>query len=478
MSNVFRNIPSVNELLDSPPLRQLVERANRNAVVSGVRRFLDNLRNEVQAAAADIKVPHPSELAERIAQWIVTEDMPNLRPAINATGILLHTGLGRAPLAETALQAIADAARSYASLEVDVSTGERSQRVRDVEVLLKRMTGAEAAAVVNNNAGGTLLTLAALARSREVIVSRGQLIEIGGSYRLPEVMEASGVKLREVGTTNKTRIDDYRAAIGPDTGALMRVHASNYAIAGFTEQASLAELVALGAQHHVPVIDDIGSGAMEDLSRYGISGEPVVGDSLRAGADVVLFSGDKLLGGPQCGIILGRKGLIQQIVQHPLARALRVDKLTLAALLETLRLHQDREAAERSLPLLSLLSTSGANLQQRAQRLAPQLAACPAIKSAEVVESQGYLGGGSVPSQSLPSWAVSLQPSRGSVDELARLLRMGTPAVFGRIYKDRLLLDLRAVFPREDMRIAEAAQQIQTRLSGDSVPDAAPSDAS
>jgi len=322
-----------------------------------------------------------------------------------------------------------------------------------------------------------LLTLAALARNREVIVSRGQLIEIGGSYRLPEVMEASGAKLREVGTTNKTRIDDYRAAIGPDTGALMRVHASNFAIVGFTEQASLAELVALGAQHHVPVIDDIGSGAMEDLSRYGVSGEPVVGDSLRAGADVVLFSGDKLLGGPQCGVVLGRKGLIQQIVQHPLARALRVDKLTLAALLETLRLHQDREAAERSLPLLSLLSTSGANLQQRAQRLAPQLAACPAIKSAEVVESQGYLGGGSVPSQNLPSWAVSLQPARGSVDELARLLRMGTPAVFGRIYKERLLLDLRAVFPREDMRIAEAVQQIQTRLSGDSVPDAAPSDA-
>jgi len=472
MSNVFRNIPSVNELLDSPPLRQLVERANRNAVVSGVRRFLDNLRNDIQTAAADIKVPHPGELAERIAQWIVTEEMPNLRPVINATGILLHTGLGRAPLAESALQAIADVARGYASLEVDVPTGERSQRVRDAEAMLKRITGAEAAAVVNNNAGATLLTLAALATGREVIVSRGQLVEIGGSYRLPEVMEASGAKLREVGTTNKTRIDDYRAAIGSDTGALMRVHASNYAIVGFSEQASLAELVALGARHHLPVIDDIGSGALEDLSCYGVSGEPVVGDSLRAGADVVLFSGDKLLGGPQCGIILGRKELVKQIVQHPLTRALRVDKLTLAALLETLRLHQDREAAERSLPLLSLLSTSVANLQQRAQRLAPQLAACPAIKSAEAVESQGYLGGGSVPSQSLPGWAVALQPARGSVDDLAQALRTATPAVFGRIHKDRLLLDLRAVFPREDMRIVEAVQQIQTRASGDAAPNA------
>jgi len=478
MSNVFRNIPSVNELLDSPPLRQLVERANRNAVVSGVRRFLDNLRNDLQTAAADIKVPHPSELAERIAQWIVSEETPNLRPVINATGILLHTGLGRAPLAESALQAVAEVARGYASLEVDVPTGERSQRVRDAETWLKKITGAEAAAVVNNNAGATLLTLAALARGREVIVSRGQLVEIGGSYRLPEVMEASGAKLREVGTTNKTRIDDYQAAIGADTGALMRVHASNYAIVGFAEQASLAELVALGARHHLPVIDDIGSGAVQDLSSYGVSGEPLVGDSVQAGADVVLFSGDKLLGGPQCGIILGRKALIQQILQHPLTRALRVDKLRLAALLETLRLHQDREAAERSLPLLSLLSTSAANLQQRAQRLVPQLAACPAVKSAEVVESQGYLGGGSVPSQSLPGWAVALEPARGSLDELAQALRIGTPAVFGRIHKDRLLLDLRAVFPREDMRIVEAVQQIQTHPSGEAVPNAVSDEAS
>lgn len=468
MANVFRNIPSVNELLDSPPLRQLVQRANRNAVVSGVRRFLDNMRTEIQTAAADIKVPTPAELAERIAQWIATEDTPNLRPIINATGILLHTGLGRAPLAESAIQAIGDVARGYSSLEVDVRTGERSQRTYDAADWLAKVTGAEAATVVNNNAGATLLTLAALARGREVIVSRGQLVEIGGSYRLPEVMELSGAKLREVGTTNKTRIDDYRAAIGPDTAALMRVHPSNYAIVGFTEQAALAELVALGAKHQVPVIDDLGSGSMEDLTAYGISGEPLVADSLRAGADVVLFSGDKLLGGPQCGIILGRKPLIQKISQHPLSRALRVGKLTLAALLETLRLHQDRETAERSLPLLSLLSTSVANLQQRVQRLAPQLAACPALKSAEPVASQAYLGGGSVPSQGLASWAVALQPARGSVDDLAASLRTGSPSVFGRIHKDRLLLDLRAVFPRDDMRLVEAVQQTQARSSADS----------
>jgi L-seryl-tRNA(Ser) seleniumtransferase len=468
MSNVFRNIPSVNELLDSPPLRQLVDRANRNTVVAGVRRFLDDLRSEIQTATADIKVPTPGELAERIAHWIATESRPNLRPAINATGILLHTGLGRAPLAESAIQAMGDVARGYATLEVDVTSGERSQRVQDAAEALADLTGAEAATVVNNNAAATMVTLAALAAGREVIVSRGQLIEIGGSYRLPDVMEMSGAKLREVGTTNKTRIDDYGAAIGPNTAALMRVHSSNFAIVGFTEQPSLAELVALSAKHQLPLIDDIGSGALEDLSVYGITGEPLVADSVRAGADVVLFSGDKLMGGPQCGIILGRKPLIRKIMQHPLSRALRVDKLTLAALLETLRLHHDRQSAERSLPLLSLLSTSVANLQQRAQRLAPQLSACPAIKSAEAVETQAYLGGGSVPSQGLASWALALEPARGSVAELAAALRTGTPAVFGRISKDRLLLDLRAVFPRDDLRLVEAVQQIQTRSSAES----------
>ena len=467
MSNVFRNIPSVNELLESPPLRQLLGRANRNAVIAGVRQFLDNLRTEIQAATADIKVPAPGELAERIADWIAAEFTPNLRPAINATGILLHTGLGRAPLAESAIQAIGAVARGYCSLEVDVATGERSQRVGDAAAALVKLTGAEAAIVVNNNAAATMLTLAALARGREVVVSRGQLVEIGGSYRLPEVMEWSGAKLREVGTTNKTRIGDYQAAIHADTAALMRVHASNYAIVGFTEQASLADLVALSARHRLPLIDDIGSGAVEDLSVYGITGEPLVADSVRAGADVVLFSGDKLLGGPQCGIILGRKAWIQKISQHPLSRALRVDKLTLAALLETLRLYQNREVAERSLPLLSLLSTSLENLQQRAQRLAPQLAACAAIKSAEAVESQAYLGGGSVPSQGLPSWAVAVQPERGSVDDLAASLRTGASAVFGRIHKDRLLLDLRAVFPRDDMRLVDAVQQVQPQSSAD-----------
>ncbi|MCH5372820.1 MAG: L-seryl-tRNA(Sec) selenium transferase, partial [Planctomycetes bacterium] len=443
MSNVLRNIPSVNELLERPPLKNLVDRASRSTVVSGVRHFLENLRQEVQNAAAEVDLPTPGELAERIAHWITMEETPNLRPVINATGILLHTGLGRAPLAESALDAMVQIARGYASVEVDVATGQRSQRLVDVERLLKRMTGAEAAAVVNNNAGATLLTLAALAAGSEVIVSRGQLVEIGGSYRLPDVMEFSGARLREVGTTNKTRLDDYRRAIGQETAALMRVHSSNYAIVGFTEETPLPELVELAHKRSLIVIDDIGSGAVHDFGAYGLGGEPLVGASLRAGADVVLFSGDKLLGGPQCGIVLGRKELVGRITRHPLMRALRVDKLTLAALAETLRLHQDHERAEQTIPLLALLSTPLANLQNRAERLAPQMAACRVVTAAEAVPSTTYLGGGSIPTQEIPTWCVSLQPARGNVDDLARVLRSGTLPVFGRIQKDRLLLDLR-----------------------------------
>ncbi len=284
MSNVLRHIPSVHELLDSPPLQRLVQRVNRNVVVSGVRDFLDNLRGEVQSATREIQVPDPTELAERIAEWILQEGTPTLRPVINATGVLLHTGLGRAPLAHEALQAIQQVAQGYASLEVDLESGQRSQRAQAVEKWLRQLTGAEAAAVVNNNAGATLLTLSALADQQEVVVSRGQLIEIGGSYRLPDVMTVSGARLREVGTTNKTRIGDYAAAIGPETAALMRVHTSNYVVVGFTEEASLDELVALGRQRDLPVIDDIGSGALLDFSRFGVRNEPVAGDSIKAGA--------------------------------------------------------------------------------------------------------------------------------------------------------------------------------------------------
>ncbi len=460
MANMLRNIPSVNELLESPPLRKLLDRASRNVVVSGVRDFLDNLRSEVQNAATEIRLPSAGELAERIAHWIVNEERPTLQPVINATGILLHTGLGRAPLAEQAIAAMADVSRDYASVEMDLESGQRSSRGVAVQRLLQNITQCEAAAVVNNNAGATLLTLAALAAGREVIVSRGQLVEIGGSYRLPDVMQASGARLREVGTTNKTRIADYEQALTAETAALMRVHTSNYVIQGFSEEAALSEIVSLAHRNNLPMIDDIGSGALWDFDRYGIGGEPRPQDSIRAGADVVLMSGDKLMGGPQCGIILGKKDLVQQIMRHPLARALRVDKITLAALAATLRLYQDPDQAEQMIPLLTLLSTPCENLKNRAERLTPQLAQAAAIASAEPVEEVAFLGGGAMPNQQIRTWCVALKPAHESLDALAKRLRTGLPSVCGRIQNEALLLDLRSVFPRQDSLLVQAVQAL------------------
>ena len=472
MSNVLRNIPSVSELLESPPLKSLVNRVSHNVVVGGVRRFLDDLRGQVHGATG-INIPSPTELAERIADWIATTEQPPLRPVINATGILLHTGLGRAPLSDAAIAAVGAIAGGYASVEIDLATGERSQRIAAVERLLTRLTGAEAAAVVNNNAGATVLALAALAAGREVLVSRGQLIEIGGSYRLPEVMAASGAILREVGTTNKTRASDYAAAIGERTAAILRVHTSNYKVVGFTEEASLAELVALGRRHHVPVIDDIGSGALIDLAKYGIQGEPVAGQSIAAGADLVLFSGDKLLGGPQCGIVVGKRTHVERILKHPLMRALRVDKLTLAALAATLEAYQDPQLAERTIPLLALLATSLANLRNRAERLAPQISAT-GVCTAAVIEDEAYLGGGSVPAQAIPTICLALTSSSQTAAQLAAALRAGTPAVMGRIQENRLLLDLRSVAPKFDVALVEAVQALARPHAPPTAPPPAP----
>jgi len=458
--NPLRNIPSVNELLEYPPVRKLVERISHNMVVSTVRTVLDEVRHEVQNAASEMTLPSVSELADRIARRVMEVERPKLQPVINATGILLHTGLGRAPLAEEAIEEMATIARNYASLEVDLASGQRSRRSVAVEALLKELTGAEAAFVVNNNAGATMLALAALGAGREVIVSRGQLIEIGGSYRLPDVMAASGAVLREVGTTNKTRIDDYQQAIGPQTAALMLVHPSNFTVVGFTESVPLAELVELAHQSNLPAIHDIGSGALFDFQQFGFAGEPVASESIKAGADLVLFSGDKLLGGPQCGVIVGRRTLVQQIEKHPLARALRVDKLTLAGLGATLRLHRDPERARREIPILHLLTTSLDNLKNRAERLAPQLASTAPVAEAATVAATTFFGGGSLPAQELGTWCIAIKPAGSTVDRLAAALRTGLQPVVGRVQQDRLLLDLRSVLPRQDQPLVEAFEAI------------------
>jgi L-seryl-tRNA(Ser) seleniumtransferase len=459
--NPLRNIPSVSELLESPPLKALVDRINRNAIVGAVRTVLDEMRTEVQTAASELTLPNVPDLAERIARRIMESETPSLRPVINATGILLHTGLGRSPLADDAIAEMTAVARDYASVEVDLPTGRRSRRSVAVENLLKELTGSEAALVVNNNAGATMLTLAALATGREVIVSRGQLIEIGGSYRLPEVMTASGAVLREVGSTNKTHLHDYARAIGEQTAVLLLVHPSNFVVVGFTESVELPALVELGRKHKLPVVHDIGSGAMVDFGQFGFNGEPIAKESISAGADIVLFSGDKLLGGPQCGIIAGRKALVEKIERHPLARALRVDKITLAGLAATLRLYRDPEKARLSVPLLRLLTTSEENLKNRAERLAPQMAAIKSlISSAEAISDVTFLGGGSIPTQQLSTWCVALKPASWSVDRLAAALRAGVPAVVGRVHEGRLLLDLRSVFPRQDTELVSALEAL------------------
>ena len=314
---------------------------------------------------------------------------------------------------------------------------------------------------MNNNAAATLLTLAALATDREVVVSRGELVEIGGSFRLPDVMSSSSARLREVGTTNKTRIGDYDAAINEQTAALLRVHTSNYRIVGFTDQPTLDELVTLGRRRGVPVIDDIGSGALIDFAQFGVSDEPLAAASISCGADVVLFSGDKLLGGPQCGIIVGRKNYIQRIARHPMMRAMRLDKAILAGLAATLRLYREPEIAQKRVPLLAMLGTSDENLRNRANRMAPQLATSSAIEAAEPLPDVTYLGGGSVPTQEISTWCVALTPSNRSVDVLASSLRTGEQPIFGRVQQNRLWFDLRTVLPQEDSLLIEAVQALE-----------------
>ena len=454
--NPLRNVPSVTELLESPTLRRLVERINRNTLVTTVRNVLDEVRSEVQNAAAARTLPTVPELAERIARRAMETQRAKLQPLINATGVLLSPTLGRAPLADAALAEMTAVARDYASLDLDLTSGQPSRRVEAVEELIGELTGAEAAVVVNNNAGATLLALAALAAGREVIVSRGQLFEMGDGYRLPEVLAASGAQPREVGTTNATRLADYQSAIGPNSAALLLIHASDYAVTGLTASVGLAELAALGRQHHLPVIQVVGMGTLIDLLPMGLGDVPVIGQSVKAGADLVLWSGDKLLGGPQCGILAGRRPLLELIERHPLARALRVGKLTLAALAATLRLYRDPDKARQEIPLLRLLGTSVENLKNRAQRLAPQIAASGAVVSAEAVASITSLGGFLGPSQRLDTWCIAVRPQGLSADRLAALLRTGWPPVVGRVEEDRLLLDLRSVSPRQDQELVSA----------------------
>ncbi len=463
--NPYRNLPAVNEVLEAPAVRELADCHARELVVITIRAELDEARSRLARGEETNGSVTADTIAARVATRLSRELQPKLRRVINATGIVLHTNLGRAPIADEAARAAYEAARGYLNLELDLETGKRSSRQIAIREWVCRLTGAESATAVNNNAAATVIVLRTLCQGKEVIVSRGQLIEIGGSFRIPEIMAVSGAILREVGTTNITRLSDYERAIGPNTGALLEVHTSNYRVSGFTKSVPLADLVALGKARGLPVIDDIGSGALIDFARFGFMGEPVARASIAAGADLVLFSGDKLLGGPQAGIIAGRKEFIQRIEKDPLMRAFRLDKMTLAALEATLRLYLNEAAALREVPGLRMLAVPLTELRQRAEQLAVRLRAVEGIAKVLVKEDTAYVGGGSLPDQTMPSCVLEVEAKAVSDADLAYRLRTGDPAVVGRLRDEKLVLDVRTIFPDQETALVEA---IRRAVSADS----------
>ena len=451
MNELLRKIPKVDELLKHDTLVQAADRYGTGAVTEAIRTELEALRQGILAHQVQA-VPEMCQLCSRIEKRAQKAALPSFRRVINGTGIILHTNLGRACLSEKAAQAVCEASKAYSNLEYDLETGKRGNRYSHVEEILCRLTGAESALVVNNNAAAVLLVLSALTKGGQVVVSRGELVEIGGSFRIPEIMEACGAQLKEVGATNKTHLYDYERAINEHTKALMKVHTSNYRIVGFSETPSLADLVELGHRHGLPVIEDLGSGCLVNLEQFGIHGEPTVQDSLKAGVDVVSFSGDKLLGGPQAGIILGKKKYLDVLKKHPLNRAMRVDKMTLAALEATLQSYDQDQAEE--IPVIGMLSAREDALHQKAALLASLLT--EAGISADIVPTEGRVGGGSVPNQSLVSYAIALD---GNVEALEEKLRLGIQPIIGRIHEGRYLLDVRTLFEADFPVIVEALKE-------------------
>jgi L-seryl-tRNA(Ser) seleniumtransferase len=454
IDNPFRSLPAVNDVLQVPRVAALEPQYAHDVIVDAIRAELAEARGKL--AQGDQSNGTLDSIAASVEKRLSRDMQPRLRTVINATGIVLHTNLGRAPIAEEAAKAAYEAARGYLNLELDLDSGKRSSRQNPIREWVRRLTGAENATVVNNNAAATVIALRTLAQGREVIVSRGQLIEIGGSFRIPDIMGVSGAILREVGTTNITRLRDYENAITPNTAALLQIHTSNYRISGFTEAVTTEELVSLGKKHQLPVIDDIGSGALLDFNRFGFTGEPIARASITTGADLVLFSGDKLLGGPQAGILAGRKDLIERIEKDPLMRAFRCDKLTLAALEATLRIYLNEETALRDIPVLQLLGLPLEELKKRAGALARRLRAIETLTSVETLEDIAYVGGGSLPDQQMKTWIVEVKHRDLGDADFAQRLRLGTQAVMARVRDGKLVLDVRTIFPHQTDALVEA----------------------
>lgn len=463
---LLRKLPKIDEMLQDEHLIFFTEIMPRQVVVEALREVIDMVRREIIDGRRE-EIPAVEELAGLVKQRVFEEQGKSLRRVINATGVVLHTNLGRANLSRRACESVLEAAGYYSNLEYDIKKGSRGSRHDHVEQLIRKITGAQAAMVVNNNAAATMLCLSALARGKEVITSRGELVEIGGSFRIPEIMEESGAHLLEVGATNKTKSADYRKAFhGEMTGAFLKVHTSNYKIVGFTQEVSIRELAALrdeSEEFSVPVIYDMGSGLMTDLSGCGI-GEPTVTEALKEGADVVLFSGDKLLGGPQCGVVIGKKEYVDRMKSHPMARAFRVDKMTLAALEATFFEYQDSKRAMREIPVLRMITETGIRLKEKAEKLCGQLSEAAPSLEFMVEPCRDQVGGGSAPLVMLEGYAVTVSGEDFNAERSERLLRKEELPIIARVARDKLWLSVRTIEETEFKWIREAfSKQNQVR---------------
>jgi L-seryl-tRNA(Ser) seleniumtransferase len=445
VTNPYRSLPSVDALLADSRVAALAETHGREAIANLAREVLESQREEIGRTG--------SEASEETVSLLLAKSSalePSLVRVVNATGVIIHTNLGRAPLARSAVEAMQRTTQSYSTLEFDIATGERGSRHDHLESLLRTVTGAEAGLVVNNGASALLLALATLATEREVVISRGQLVEIGGGFRIPDVMRQSGAQLVEVGTTNRTYVRDFEAAIGEETAAVLRVHASNFAVVGFTTTPTIAELGELAREHGIALIDDIGSGALLDTAQFGLAAEPMVQASVAAGADVVLFSGDKLIGGPQAGIAVGKREAIEAMRRHPLARAVRIDKASIAALAATLKHYAVGDALEE-IPVWRMIAEDAEELGRRARRWARVCA-----MHGETTEERSTIGGGSLPGEELPTVVCAVTPPDGDATAFAAALRDRPTPIIARIKEERVLLDPRTVDPREDGHVEQA----------------------
>lgn len=457
---LFRKLPKVDLLLKDEKIESFCEEYGRGFVTDCIRQELDRLRTLIMAGDRERFESEVDRFTEGLEKKLEDESKYPLRKVINATGIILHTNLGRAPLGKIHLDAVTQAMCSYSNLEYDLESGKRGKRWTHYADLISKIAGTEGAIAVNNNAASLTLIFSALARGKEVIVSRGEAIEIGGKFRIPEVIEQSGAILHEIGTTNKTRISDYEEAINENTGALLKVHTSNYKVVGFTEEATLEQLATLGKKYNLPVIMDLGSGVLVNLEKYGLAHEPTVQEQVKKGADLVCFSGDKLLGGPQAGIIVGKKRIIEKLEHYPLMRAIRLDKCAIAALSATFREYMDEARAVKNIPVLHMIARPLEELKAQAEKLADRLKNCEAWAEIQVEESQSMVGGGSLPGETLASYAVTIRPKKMSCEALTDKMRHFDVPVIAHIKNEKIWLDMRTVMQSDTENLKKCLLQI------------------